>query len=412
MASAAQQGASPSGLAVESIDPVIARVLAPEERVYWQGRYTPKRLGPLNSLLMTAAVAAAAWWWFGQTGQLQAILAQLEQNREARNAILALFAAIVIGPLIFRRKRQWHHAITSERLLVLLNGKILEQPRPGDIVIIGRRPFGWIHWRYPHAGVRKAVRANPTHATSGLKCGRDDDPEAVLALLREWQERPTREAQANSEAFRRRAEAPREQPVQPQDLPSAVSEVISPQAGSLSLVNPQLGFAVDLPAPWELNVEQRFDGPLRVFGVTLLPRVVREGKKRRYQPGDSQPWNCLTSRGGPSVGVDIKAHHLGERELPTPESVANDRWAKVLGVVAFHMEEGIKMGEFSGFAVVRRMPAGVNLLGFGMLPVEVYLRQWWLQGPGLSLEIQGVAPTDAPVLQETVDLIVQSLRRA
>ena len=200
--------------------------------------------------------------------------------------------------------------------------------------------------------------------------------------------------------------------MQPQDLPSAVSEVISPQAGSLSLVNPQLGFAVDLPAPWELNVEQRFDGPLRVFGVTLLPRVVREGKKRRYQPGDSQPWNCLTSRGGPSVGVDIKAHYLGERELPTPESVANDRWAKVLGVVAFHMEEGIKMGEFSGFAVVRRMPAGVNLLGFGMLPVEVYLRQWWLQGPGLSLEIQGVAPTDAPVLQETVDLIVKSLRRA
>ena len=102
------------------------------------------------------------------------------------------------------------------------------------------------------------------------------------------------------------------------------------EQGSVTLVNRELGFSVDLPAPWQVRVEQRFDGPLRMFG----------------------------------------------------------------------------------FAMVRKIPAGADLAGFGLVPVEVYLRQWWLQGQGLCLEIQGVAPTDAPVLQETIDLIVKSLRSA
>ncbi|MEQ8802018.1 hypothetical protein [Haliea sp.] len=130
-----------SELPLDSIDPVIASVLMPGERVYWQGEYTPKRPGAVASLLMTGAVAAAAWWWFSQTGQLQPILAQLQENPDTRNMILVLAAVLVIGPLIFKRNRREHYAITSERLLLLRKGKIREEPRPGDIVIIGRPPM-------------------------------------------------------------------------------------------------------------------------------------------------------------------------------------------------------------------------------------------------------------------------------
>ncbi|MFO7552463.1 MAG: hypothetical protein R6W80_13730 [Haliea sp.] len=381
----------------------------PGERVYWQGQYVPKRLGAIGSLLMTGAVAAAAWWWFSQTGQLQPILAQLQENPDTRNMVLVLAAVLVIGPLLFNRNPREHYAITSERLLLLRRGKIWEQPRPGDIVIMGRRPFRWIVWDYPQARSRK-VRLSRGGASSGFKCGPDDNPAAVLALLRDWQERPNREAQASSEAFRQRAEAALEDAAPAREASEAGDRPAPVGEGSIGLVNRELGFAVDLPAPWQVQVEQRFDGPLRIFGITLLPRIIREGRKRPYQAGDSQPWNCLTSRGGPAVGVDFNVQR--GRAMPTAESVANDHWAKLLGVKVFHVENDIRIGSFSGFAVVRRIPAGADLAGFGMLPVEVYLRQWWLQGPGLCFEIQGIAPTDAPVLQETIDLIVNSLRSA
>ena len=418
MASAAEPVGLQAALAADSIDPAISRVLAPGEQVYWQGQYTPRRLGTVASLLMTGAVAAAAWWWFSKTGELQVILeelqvllAQLPQDPYILNAVLILAVVLVIGPLVFNRNRQEHYAITSERLLLLRRGKIREQPRPGDIVIIGRRPFRWIHWRYPQARGGNGVRLSRGGNVSGLKCGSDDDPQAVLALLREWQEQPTRVAQASSEAYRKRAEAQTEQPAPAQGAAAAGER--SPaleEEGALRLVNRELGFAVDLPAPWQVQVEQRFDGPLRVFGITLLPRIIREGKKRPYHAGDSQPWNCLTSRGGPAVGVDFNVQR--ERVMPTAESVANETWAKLLGVNVFHIEEDIRIGNFSGFAVVRKIPTGAGLSGFGMLPGDVYLRQWWLQGAGLCFEIQGVAPTDAPVLQETIDLIVKSLRSA
>jgi len=410
MASLAESGETQPELATDSIDPAISRVLAPGERVYWQGQYTPKRLGAVASLLVTGAVAAAAWWWFSQTGELQPILAQLQQNPDTRNLVLIMAVVLVIGPLVFNRNRQEHYAITSERLLLLRRGKIREQPRPGDIVIVGRRPFRWIHWRYPQARERSGTRLSRGGNVSGLKCGPDDDPKAVLALLREWQEQPTRAAQASSEAYRKRAEAKTEQAAPAQGAAAYGARSAAVEEGALRLVNRALGFAVDLPAPWQVQVEQRFDGPLRIFGITLLPRIIREGKKRTYQAGDSQPWNCLTSRGGPAVGVDFNVQR--ERAMPTAESVANEVWAKLLGVKVFHVENDICIGNFSGFAVVRKIPAGADLAGFGMLPVEVYLRQWWLRGPGLCFEIQGVAPTDAPVLQETIDLIVKSLRSA
>lgn len=394
-------------LETSSLDSVIADALAPGEQVHWQGRYTPRRLGRINSLLLTGAVAAAAWWWFGQLGELQPLLAELEQNRGVRNAILIMIAVIVLGPLVFYRKLRWHYALTSNRLLVFRNGRIWEQPGPGEIAILGRRPFRWIAWRYPLADGRKQARSGGRRGFNGLKCGPDEDPEAVLALLREWQERPTREAQASSEAFRRRAETAQDQP---DAIPEAVTGEGVVAEGSVTLVNQQLGFAVDVPAPWQVQVEQRFDGPLRLFGITLLPRIIREGKKRPYQAGAPEPWNCLTSRGGPAVGVDFNVQR--ERIMPTADSVVNEAWAKLLRVKVFHLENDIQIGDFHGFAVVRRIPGGADLAGFGMLPVEVYLRQWWLQGRGLCFEIQGVAPTDAPVLQETIDLIVKSLRSA
>lgn len=404
-----------------AVDPVIAKVLRPDERVHWQGAYRPFRMGAVNSLVLTAVMAVAGWWWFGQTGELQALQAQLEpllnelrENPQLRSGLLVTGAVIMLASLFLGRGRYWHFALTNERVLVLRNGKLREQAAPEEIIILGRRPFGWVLWRYAEGRGRQGFGSRSVKGRSGFKC--KDDPKAVEALLRRWQARPTLEAQRSSEAFRRNMEGEAVggsvgDAASPQPAPSASAPqpILEGSAeGSITLVNRQLGFRVDLPEPWRVEVEQRFDGPLRLFGVTLLPRLVREGTRRRPQDNDGRPWNCIISRGGPAVGVDFSVQR--ERPMPSPESVSNDRWAKLLRVEVFHVEEDIRIGDFVGFAVVRQLHQGADIIGFGMLPVPVLLRQWWLQGRGLTFEIQGVAPKDSPVLQDTVDLIVKSLR--
>ncbi len=96
--------------------------------------------------------------------------------------------------------------------------------------------------------------------------------------------------------------------------------------------------------------------------------------------------------------------------MPDEEEVLSDRWSRLLGVPVKFFEKDIAIAGFRGFALVRELPAGSSTIGFGNLPVAVLSRQWWLTGHHLYLEIQGIAPADSPVLQETIDQVVQSLR--
>lgn len=177
--------------------------------------------------------------------------------------------------------------------------------------------------------------------------------------------------------------------------------------GSLRVINRSLGFALDVPASWDLAVEQRYDGPLRLFGFTLLPRILRPGAPRAYRAEQQANWNCLTLRGGPAVGLDISAGCQGP--LPTLSSVTEDKWARLLSLRVSQVEEGVAINGLTGFAVVRNLPAGCDLTGFGTIAEPVVMRQWWLQGGGLNLEIRGVAPRDCRTVQDEMDAVVASI---
>jgi hypothetical protein len=87
----------------------------------------------------------------------------------------------------------------------------------------------------------------------------------------------------------------------------------------------------------------------------------------------------------------------------------NDKWARVLNLRASHMEENIAINDLAGFAVLRNLPGGCDLTGFGAIAEPIVMRQWWLQGRGLSLEIRGVAPRQRSSLQDVMDAVVASI---
>ncbi|QIB67258.1 hypothetical protein [Kineobactrum salinum] len=179
------------------------------------------------------------------------------------------------------------------------------------------------------------------------------------------------------------------------------------EGGRQRVVNHRLGFSLVVPSNWELAVEQRYDGPLRLFGFTLIPRILRPGTPRSYRGDEEAGWNCLTLRGGTAAGLDISV--CRRRPLPTPANVMNDKWARVLNLRACHMEENVSINDLAGFAVVRNLPGGSELTGFGAIAEPVVMRQWWLQGDGLSVEIRGVAPRQCSALQDAMDEVVASI---
>jgi len=61
--------------------------------------------------------------------------------------------------------------------------------------------------------------------------------------------------------------------------------------------------------------------------------------------------------------------------------------------------------------VVRKVPEGANLIGFGAVTVPVAARMVWLGSGDTSVELIGMARLDQPEVQTAVDAMVASLRR-
>jgi len=374
----------------EQVEPRIAAVLAADERVHWQGGLKKQSL--LKSLLPIGIGALLLLLAF-EYGWINFDTTELENLPAPWPVIVGIFAILFFLPSLASRQH-WDYALTNQRIMTLRNGSIWQVATPEKMNLVGARRPGRVLWR------------NVDEVNTGSKWRRagfwhQDDAQALAEMIQAWQDLANARGMAAAQDYRQAVDVIREQ-TQTQHPSSD-----TPAAGIERIINRELGFRIDAPAGWDKLVESRYDGPLRVFGVTLLPRIIRPGTPKPYDAQHQLGWNSLTLRGGPSVGLNISVQR-GDT-IRTLESVENDVWGTVLGVKAGMIEADVRIAGFTGFAVSRNMPNGGNLTGFGPVAVPIVTRQWWLKGHGLVFEIQGIAPSDAPMLQETVDMIVKSI---
>ena len=149
---------------------------------------------------------------------------------------------------------------------------------------------------------------------------------------------------------------------------------------------------------------------MKVFGITLLKRIIRPGTPRLWNPDNDQPWNHVTLHGGPSVRLNIKFSSGSGEAMPTEQEVIDDGRGKLMGAAVKSIEKDLEINGFQGFAAVRELPSGSSAMGLEVLGSGVILCQWWLSGHGLDFEIDGIAPKNSGTLRETLDLVVRSLR--
>ncbi len=386
-----------------SIHPDVSGLLEPGEQVFWQEQPPRKSLW-LSIVVVLAIMVGIAW----QEGLLENPEELIQGASLPAFALIALFAVVLIAGLIgahYYRRNSTVYALTSQRVMRTFKGRVVQQatpeklqfrstPRPGSV--------SWYNVDYPPDSDSRG-RQGFAHV---------EDGHAVYRLLQDWQKTIIQEidkrAEASSEAFRQHTEsAGVEAEAEAEARSEAQAGTEATSASVQKVKHPEHGFSLDVPAEWDLEVGQDFDGPVKVFGITLIKRITRPATPRPYKPGDDSPWNRMTLRGGPSTGLNIK---INPARMYDEAEVLNDRWGKRLGMEVKFVERDIEIAGFRGFAVVREFPAGSSPMGFGKLPLAVISRQWWLSGHGLDLEIQGIAPIDSATLQRTIDLTVGSLR--
>ena len=365
-----------AGLPTVTPGPALAAVLEPGERVHWQG-------GPVHggssdvigwsvSLALILAGAAAG------AGLLAA---------GPGAALAATAAGILFGFLKWRdRPARWTYALTDRRLLSLRAGVIQEQTGSDTLEGLRLSPNAGgtadVLWR---DASNTRMKSRHRRRTGFL---RQREGEALVELIRTWRSAFAARSETAASAF------------------TASASASGAASGTIRIVNRDLGFQLDAPSGWKASVRRRTDGPLTVLGVTLLPRLIREGESAPWT-GQPDGWNALTLRGAQAIGFDLFA-----RPAPlalTLQQVLDDPWAKALGVETVETDPVNQIGPWRGFAVTRTLTQGGNLTGFGVVPVPVVTRQVWLGSDTLSFEIQGFAPANAPEIEAAMRKTVASL---
>ncbi len=370
---------APAALPSVPPGPALAAILEPGELVHWQGAPANGGAGAIlgwivSAGLVAAGIAAAAGLVMAGPGTALAVA-----------GAGALFG--VAGWM--DRPARWTYALTDRRLLILRGGAMWAHATSETLENLrlrsNRDGTSDVLWR---DGARVRVDRKGRRRTGFL---RQRDGAALEGLIRTWHS-----------IFAARSEI------------AAVAFTGSPAAsdatpGAVRISNRDLGFRLEAPSGWTATVRRRTDGPLMVFGVTLLPRVVREGEPVPWN-GQTGGWNALTLRGAQATGFDLFAK--AEPLSLTLREVLDDPWARGLGIETVETDPDVRIGPWRGFAVTRTLPRGGNLTGFGVVPVPVITRQVWLGSDAVAFEIQGVAPADASGAEGAMRRIVDSLSPA
>jgi hypothetical protein len=266
----------------DRIDPRLLAHLEPGEQVLWQGQ--PRQgsfFGPGVAATGVGLVMAGILLAFGLGGHV------LTSDLRRLWAILGVLAGlIVLARGWSRRAGLWSYAVTDRRLLSVLGRRLIRSVTPSQLDRMGLKIHGNTVYR------AKTKQNTSTTFNDTRMSGPDgrfigfhgqDDPEAIKTMIEPWRLAMSERAAGEAKSFVRAMPTP----VRPE-------EEIAPEAQSLPegvrrIVHPPTGLTIDVPSTWEVLVSNHTEGPLKLFGVTLLPSFIRETKAIPYVPGAE--WN-------------------------------------------------------------------------------------------------------------------------
>jgi hypothetical protein len=179
-------------------------------------------------------------------------------------------------------------------------------------------------------------------------------------------------------------------------------------AGVLRVSHPATGIKLDVLPDWKVTIKTRTDGPLQLFGFTLLPRIIRDSPERPYNGGGE--WNVLSVRGAPEAGLELTIH--AKPLNLTLDAVLSDPFTKITGTRILHTRPDLRIGPFTGFSVIRVMPAAAQIKSVPALSAPAMLHQVWLSHNGTSLEVTGYALESQTDIQDAIDAMIASISMA
>lgn len=384
----------PDPVSPKAVDPRLVPHLEPGETVLWQNQPKPGSFfGPPQIAGGLALIALGIVLASGLIGpQLP------EASRYAPAAAAAGTGLLLLITRWSRRAALWTYAITDRRLLSVLKGEVIRSVTPEQLDRFDLRIKGdTVYWL-------KLIKRN-LDGSPGTERGPDgmlvgfhgqSDPEATRARIESWRQSFSERASASAAAFAEQMKSA---------ATAAPGEATPPPpAGVLRVSHPGTGLGLDVLPDWKVTIKTRHDGPLRIFGVKVLPRIIRDGPERPY--GDPGGWNFLSVRGAPESGLDLTIH---DRPLETTlDAILNDPFTKITGAEILSSDPDLQIGRFRGFSVIRRMP-GKEVRNVEALSAPAMLRQVWLGHEGMSLELQGYALENQPDVQNAIDAMVDSL---
>ena len=379
------------------IQPRLARSLQPGEVVLWQGAPLPGTfVSPSSTIWALIAAGGGLALLAGLLDDLLGMSLDGQPRLVAGLALVAIGAVAFVAPRLSERTPRVY-AITDRRLVVVKGDTVYRSVHPADIYGFRTRR-NIVYWRplVPQETGRNSSPEKRYPGFHGL-----EDPEEMLATLESWREGFSRRAEESAAAFladdTRSAPAAGDAPVRMGDASTG---------GARSVRHPGTGLTVDIPAGWQATIRQDHDGPLQIFGITLLKRVIRPGQQRPLESGGD--WNLMIARGGPDAGI---AMQIVQTPIPqTYDQVMNDPWARTFNLKLLKSDPDVAIGPFRGFSVARQMPEGANLQMFDKIAAPVAVRQIWLGRDGMHVHFMGMARLDQHDVQRAVDAAVMTLR--
>jgi hypothetical protein len=382
-------------LAATEIDPRITPHLAPGETVLWQTRpkpgtfFGPSQIGGALALIALGIVLASG------------LIVSFPRGPSTYGPAAA---AVGVGILLLvtrwnKRADLWSYAITDRRLLSVLKNTVIRSLTPEELDIYKLRISGdtvyWLKMASNDRGMGLGVQRGADGFLVGFRG--QTDPQATKALIERWRQGISERASNSAAAF-----------VETMAAASGATggeAAAAPPPGVRRVTHPGTGLTLDVLPDWKVTVRTRYDGPLRIFGIQILPRIIRDGPDRPY--GDGGDWNYLSVSGAPEAGLELTIH---DRPLDTTlDAVLNDPFTKLTGTQILDTDPNLQIGPFKGFSVIRQMPAALQIKNGPELSGPSMLRQIWLSRGDRSLELQGYALASQPDVQRAIDAMVGSI---
>jgi hypothetical protein len=382
----------------EQVDPRLAIHLAAGETVLWQNQ--PKSGSFFGPSQILGAFALIIGGILVATGMVGPAL-----SNTSRYVPAAVAVALGIFFLISRwrnRAEFWIYAITDRRLLSILRNKVIRSVTPDQLDRYQLRISGdTVYWLQPavnNRGINSGTKKGPDGSLIGFHG--QPDAQATKSLIQNWRQGISAGASTEAAAFVKTMSAT--------TVSGCAAGISSPPVGVTRISHPATGLCLDVMSDWQVTVRARTDGPLKLFGMTLLPRIIRDGPERPY--GDGAEWNMLSVRGAPEAGLDLT---ICDKPLAlTLDAVLNDPFTKITGTEILDSTPDLRVGPFVGFSVIRQMSAGAQIKNVPSLSATALLHQVWLNHAGSSLEIIGYALESQTEVQDAIDAMIASIKIA